>query len=443
MEELKERAKALPKEPGVYFFKDDKGVVLYIGKAKSLRDRVLNYFQKPLAEPRIELMMSQASDIEYLQTDSEVDAFLAESRLIKDIQPKYNQALKDAKSFPFIEIWREDFPRVMITREPLKSSWIYGPFVDAGGLRTSFNVLQRVFRFRTCSLDIRADDPARRFQRPCLLYYIKMCHGPCADLISQRDYTFTVKQFQAFLRGNTRQVVGAIGRKMQASSRAKHYEEAAVYRDQLMALKSLDKRSQFTDNLVLEALAINPAQASNKLEELLGLGSPPRTIEGVDVANIAGQEAVGSVVYFIDGKPFKEGYRRYRIKTVEGIDDYAMIREVVFRRYRRLLEENSSPADILLIDGGPGQLSAAVDALTEAGLWPKVVAALAKREEMLFIHGRETPLQLPRRSIGLRLLQYVRDEAHRFAQHYHHILRSKVFKPMGRRKKSQQEATGP
>ena len=189
-----------------------------------------------------------------------------------------------------------------------------------------------------------------------------------------------------------------------------------------------------TDNLVLETLAIDPAQASRKLGEVLGINRPPRTIEGIDVANIAGRESVGSLVTFIDGKPFKRGYRRFKIKTVEGIDDYAMICEVVARRYTRLRETDAPVADVLLIDGGAGHLNAAVGALNGVGLLPGVVASLAKREEVLFVHGREEPLRLPRRSLALRLLQYVRDEAHRFAQHYHHILRSRTVKPPPKRK---------
>jgi len=434
MEWLKEKAGQLPATPGVYLFKDANGVVLYIGKAKDLRARVLSYFRKPLPEPKIEMMIQQAADLDIVETDSEVDAFLAESRLIKDIQPKYNRNLKDGKSHPFIEIRREEFPRVLVTREPLRSSKLYGPFVDAAGLRQAINVLQRVFMFRTCGLEISADDDKRRFQRPCLLYYISMCFGPCAGRISQKDYGFSVKQFERFLRGKTRDVIAALEKKMLGASRAMHFEQAAKLRDQILALKSLDLRSKFTDNFVLEALAIDPAQASRKLGETLGLDQPPRTIEGIDVANIAGREAVGSLVYFIDGKPFKQGYRRYRIKSVEGIDDYAMIREVVSRRYARLRDEENPTADILLIDGGPGHLSAAVRALGDVGRFPQLVAALAKREETLYVHGRDEPLRLPKRSLALRLLQYVRDEAHRFAQHYHHILRSKTLNPKSARK---------
>jgi len=440
MDDLKEKAAQLPQEPGVYLFKDDKDVVLYIGKAKSLRSRVLSYFRKNLPDPKIEKMIAQAVDVEIVRTDSEVDALLAESRLIKDIQPKYNRSLKDDKTHPFIEITREDFPRVTVTREPARSSRLYGPFVDALGLKKAFSVLQRVFMFRTCTLDISAEDDKRRFRRPCLLYFIKMCTGPCADLVSRKDYLFCVKQFERFLRGRTRQVFAALERRMLAESRAQHYEEAARVRDQIFALRSLDRRSRFTDNLVLDALAIDPAQGARKVGELLGFEAPARTIEGVDVATISGADSVGSVVYFIDGKPFKQGYRRYKIKGVEGVDDYAMIREVVFRRYRRIREEETPVADVLLIDGGPGQLNAAVSALEELGIRPKAVLALAKREELIYIHGRKEPLALPARSPALRLLQYVRDEAHRFASHYHHILRSRTVRLQRRRTKKARAA---
>jgi len=434
MEELKEKARQLPKEPGVYLFKDKKGVVLYIGKAKSLRHRVLSYFQKNLPDPKIEKMIAQAVDVEIVGTDSEVDALLAESRLIKDIQPKYNRSLKDDKTHPFLQITRDDFPKVSITREPAKSCKLYGPFVDATGLKNSLNILQRVFMFRTCNLDISVDDDKRRFQRPCLLYFIKMCSGPCSDRISKRDYYFSIKQFERFLRGQTKMVFSALERRMLAESRARHYEEAAKIRDRIFALRSLDKRSRFTDNLVLDALAIDPAQGARKVGEILGLAGPARTIEGIDVATIQGKDSVASLVYFIDGKPFKTNYRRYKIKWVEGMDDYAMIREVVTRRYTRIREEGAAPPDVLLIDGGRGQLNAALEALNGLGVWPGVVIALAKREELIYIKDHKEPLRLASRSLALRLLQYVRDEAHRFASHYHHILRSRTVKPQKKRK---------
>jgi len=429
-DDLKRKVSGFPDAPGVYLMKDARGVVIYVGKAKSLRDRVSTYFHEAPADSRriISTMMGQVADVEYVEAGSEVDALLMEARLIKDIQPKYNENLRDSKLYPYLEITRgEDFPAVKVTRKrDDPKSKFFGPFTDTRGLRRAVQLLQRAFRFRTCTLEISADDPKRRFQRPCLLYYIERCTAPCAGLVTREEYRRQIILLQRFLEGKRRRVLRALQEDMQRCAEALEYEKAARLRDQIRALEALSKRGKL--DFFPEATqppVIEPRQGLEEMRDLLGLKETPRTIEGVDVATLGGTDAVGSLVTFLDGRPFKSGYRRFRIKRVAGVDDYAMIGEVVERRFRRLREEERPLPDILLIDGGKGHLHAALETLRRLGVRLPRVLAIAKREEVLYQEGPPRELRLPRTSLALRVLQYVRDEAHRFAVHYHHILRGK------------------
>ncbi len=441
--ELKEKIKEFPRGPGIYLMKDSRGRVLYIGKAKSLKTRVSNYFQAsgPPWPGRLDVksraLVEKVADVEYLEAESEVDALLMEARLIKDIQPRFNINLKDAKSYPFLEITRrEDFPRAAITREPKKTSKLYGPFTDVKDLRHSLGVMQRIFQFRTCKLDIQEGDKKRRFQRPCLLFYLQRCTAPCNARISKQDYRVNIRSLIRFLDGKRTILLRELTQKMKAAAEALKFEQAAKLRNQIQAIESLAKRGSLEKFAPAETLTINIEAGLEELKKILGFSKVPRAIEGIDVANIAGQEAVGSLVTFIDGVPFKEGYRRFRIKTVKGIDDYGMIREVVARRYQRVLAEEGLLPDIVLIDGGRGHLAAAHQGLKPLGLKQVKVISLAKREEEIFTQDSKRPLRLPRRSSALRLLQFVRDEAHRFAQAYHHLLRSKQLKPRPKPKRA-------
>jgi len=442
-EEIREKLKDFPKAPGVYLMKDDRGRVIYVGKAKSLRDRVRSYFADSSSDHRLLLpkMMSEVADVEYVEAETELDALLKETRLIKDIRPKYNQRLVDGKTYPHIEITRgDDFPGVYVTRVcDVARSKYYGPFTDVRGLRHAVQIMQRAFRFRTCSMEISADDPKRRFQRPCLLYYINCCTAPCADYISREEYAEQIQLLQRFLEGKRKRVLSEMEKTMWQASEQREFEKAARYRDQIRALEALGKRGEkdiFPEQFIEPD--VNAREGLAELQELLGLQSAPRVIDGVDVAHIGGDSAVGSVVRFVDGRPFKDGYRRFRIKTVAGIDDFAMIGEVVARRFRRAQEEEGLVPDILLLDGGPGQLSGALARLRNFEERPDKVLALAKREELIHVEGSKEPIRLKRHSVALRVLQYVRDEAHRFAQHYHHLLRDRslVDKKMRKRRKS-------
>jgi len=431
-EAILEQIKGFPGGPGLYFMKGAGEKVLYIGKAKNLRSRVGSYFQ-PGADlvgsrgPRIAEMVEKVERVDYLETANEVDAALKEARLIKDIRPPYNTDLVDDKTFPYLEVRTgDDFPGVYITRKPKeRGSRLFGPFTNARDLRQVLLVLQKIFKFRTCNLDIRAGDAKRRYFRPCILYSIKQCTGPCGARIERAEYRKIIQDLLRFLRSKRSTVLGKLRRQMKEAAEALQYEKAAMYRDRIRLIENLDRRGSVERDVQPEVFASDPAEALLKLQAIVESSGPVRIIEGIDVASIGGAEAVGSLVKFIDGRPFRSGYRRFRIRTVDTIDDYAMIAEVVRRRYKYALRGEELWPDLVVIDGGLGHLHTAEQAFEQMEAPVPKIVAIAKREESVFLQGREEPLKLPRTAAALKLLQYVRDEAHRFAQHYHHILRSK------------------
>ncbi len=429
---IKEAIKAFPTTPGLYFMKGLKDKVLYIGKAKNLRSRVASYFQ-PGADlissrgPKIVEMIEKTVAVDYLETANEIDAVLNEARLIKDIHPPYNTDQTDGKSFPYLEITTgDDFPGVYITRNPReKGNRLFGPFTGVNDLRQTLVVLQKIFKFRTCKLDISVENHKRRFFRPCLLYSIKQCTAPCADLINQKKYKKIITDLTRFLKSKRSTILKQWIKLMTEAAENLQYEQAGLYRDRIRLIEKLDKRGNPEDDIQPEVFATDPTEALEKLQKITGSTEPVRIIEGIDVAHISGSDAVGSLVKFIDGRPFRSGYRRFKIKTVEGIDDYAMIAEVVRRRYKYALKGEELWPDLVLIDGGQGQLNAAKQALDEMNAPKLNIASLAKREEEIYLLDKTEPVKLPRTNAALKLLQYVRDESHRFAQHYHHILRRK------------------
>jgi excinuclease ABC subunit C len=426
----RDKVKQFPTTPGVYLMKDAQGRVLYVGKAKNLRNRAGHYFTKAAAEDyRTADLVKLIADVDFIPADSEVDALLLEARLVKDIQPKFNVDLKDDKSFPYLQIrTREDFPRVEFTRTPRRRGVkLFGPFTSAKSLRLAIQVLQRVFKFRTCSLDIAVDDPRWRWFRPCLLHSINQCTAPCNFRVTKAEYRKQIRALRLVLEGKKESLLAEMEKEMHEASEQLLFEKAARLRDEIGALKNLGLRGDVDKDVQPQVFFIEPKKGLVGLRKVLGLAKTPRTIEGVDIAHLGGDETVASLVSFIDGLPFKPGYRRFRIKTVQGVDDFASIREVVTRRFRRLAREEEVFPDILLIDGGKGQLSAALDAFRLLGIEPPCLISLAKREEEVYRPGEAEPLRLSRHAAALRLIQYVRDEAHRFAQHYHHILRRKKF----------------
>ncbi|MGD0596926.1 MAG: excinuclease ABC subunit UvrC [Sedimentisphaerales bacterium] len=466
LKSIHEQIQVFPSGPGLYFMKGPKEEVLYIGKAKNLRSRVGSYFRsgpgpgKPglrvqpgsdIMEsrgPKIVEMLNKVETVDYIETETEVDAMLKEARIIKDIRPPYNTDLVDDKTFPYLEITTDDdFPGVYITRKPrTKGNRLFGPFASAKDLRAVFVELQKIFKFRSCKLEIEAKNEKRRFFRPCILHSINQCVAPCGARIEKAEYKTIIRDLIKFLQSKRATVLRQLKNEMEEASAGMDYEKAGMLRDRIRLIGKLDERGEPDENVQPEVFAAEPTEALVKLQKILDSPNPVRIIEGIDIANIGGKEAVGSLVKFIDGRPFKAGYRRFKIKTVEGSDDYAMIAEVVRRRYKYAMAGEELWPDLILIDGGLGQLHAAENALKQlltaehptslryAGQAAEnaekldiKLAGIAKREEELYLQGSRRPLKLSRHSPALKLLQYVRDEAHRFAQHYHHLLRRKTM----------------
>lgn len=442
---LAKAARALPPIPGVYLLRDHTGVVLYVGKAARLPDRVSSYFV-PSADlgPRKEPLRDLVHAIDHIPCETEWEALLAENRLIKDIKPRFNTRLLDDKTFPYLAITtREDFPRVVVTRDltapELKGARFLGPFAHAGALREAVQVLQRIFKFRTCSLDIIENHPSNKHFRPCILHAIGQCTAPCADKITKDAYKADIDRFLRFLDTKRSVVLKELSAEMAAASESQNYERAAVLRDQIRAIEKLDARASRSDNWQpeTEASIIEPQKSLKSLQRILGLPDPIRCIEAIDIAHLQGSETVASKVCFVDARPLKSEYRRYKIQTAQGgdggpdgtagkNDDYASIREVVERRYKEAGAGHELYPDVILIDGGLGQLHAALEAFESLDVKPPMVISLAKKEELIYVQRRSTPIRLSRTNPGLRLCQAIRDEAHRFAQHYHHVLRRKA-----------------
>ncbi len=459
------KARSLPKSPGVYLMKDAKGLVLYVGKANNLPDRVSSYFVPSAAAsgglglkklPMLELI----DDFDVLLCETEWEALLTENRLIKDIHPRFNAALTDDKTFPYLVITlKDDFPGVFITREPnnpdYRGAKIYGPFTGVYALREAVQLLQRIFKFRTCTLEINDGDPKNQHFRPCLLYPIKQCSAPCGAKINKDNYRADIQRLIRFLDSKRSVLLRELRQEMELASSELAFEKAAVLRDQIRAIEKLDDRGKMRDNWQPEAESFveDPRKGLESLRKTLGLDKPIRCLECIDIAHLQGGETVGSKVCFVDGRPLKNEYRRYKIMGTgsggTGIlpvtdqveshdgqdahptsnqrinDDYASIREVVSRRYREAGAGNELYPDVIVIDGGLGQLHAALQAFDELNIKPPMVISLAKKEELIYMQARREPIRLSRNNLGLKLVQAARDEAHRFAQHYHHILRRK------------------
>lgn len=446
LERLLAKARALPLVPGVYLMKDAAGVVVYVGKAATLPDRVSSYFV-PSADLgfKKQPMLDVVADFDVLECEGEWEALLAENRLIKDIKPRFNVRLTDDKTFPYLVVTqREDFPRVFVSRNPsgvgedgkpqdsLRGARVFGPFVNAGALREAVQLLQRVFKFRTCKLDIVANDEKNRHFRPCLLYSIGQCTGPCADKIGVEAYREDIERFVQFLGTKRSVMLRDMRADMTRAAADLRFEKAASIRDQIRAIEKLDDRASRADGWQpeTEITYADPAKALKSLQKSLGLDEPIRCIEGIDIAHLKGGQTVGSKVCFVDGKPLKSEYRRYKIVSVAAGfaaagDDYAAIREVVSRRYREAGVGQELYPDVILIDGGLGQLHAGLEAFAQLNMKPPMVISLAKKEELVYVQQRSEPIRLARNNVGLRLLQAIRDEAHRFAQAYHHVLRRK------------------
>ena len=324
----REKVRQFPTTPGVYLMKDSAGRVLYVGKAVNLRSRASSYFTKAAAfDRRTADLVQQIEDIDFIPTDSEVDALLMEARLVKDVQPPFNQELQRRQDLSLCSelTLREDFPRVEFTRTPQsRGTKLYGPFTNAKKLRGAIAALQKIFRFRTCSLDIDEADERWRWFRPCLLASINQCTAPCNLRISKDDYRRDIERLKLFLDGKKAKLLEELRDDMRDASQNLKFEKAARIRDQLKLLENLSLRGNLDEHVQPEVFFVDPRKGLAGLQKIFKLPEPPRRIEGVDIAHLSGEETVASLVQFIDGLPFKHGYKRFKIRSVKGVDDFRL-----------------------------------------------------------------------------------------------------------------------
>ena len=402
---LKEIIKTLPSSCGVYFFKDKDGQTLYIGKAVDIKKRIAGHLRT--SEPRLQLMLAQAVNVEYERCATEEQALILEASLIRENKPKYNVELKDDKSYPYLVITDDEYPRVRIARltqlkkKPLR---LLGPFPGAQALKNALSLIRKIFPFCTCNKPRGA----------CLSVHLGLCPCPGATCLDRRKYMAAIDNVCKIFTGERKTLVSHLEKEMAALAGAHKFEEAARMRDKLTAVYTLYAGKRQVNDVLL-------------LKEHLGLSKIPFTIDCLDIACLAGRDSTGSAVVFKNGLPFKGLYRRYRIKTVFGINDFAMMAEVVRRRYSRMKEENTPLPDLLVVDGGEAQVSAAKRELEKIGLNIPLIG-LAKKNEEIYFPAKAAPLVLPKTSPALHLLQRLRDEAHRFTHNYHLLLRRRRIK---------------
>lgn len=406
---LESQVKILPQSPGVYFFQNQKGEVLYIGKANNLKNRVSSYFKGDLWRgPGIERMLKEATRVEGRETDSEIEALLLEAKLIKEYQPKYNVRLKDDKSFNVIRIsWEEEEPRILLIRqknlllekEKHPKSRFFGPYTAAGQLRQALKILRRIFPY--CNLTGNEKKRARKMERPCFYYSLGLCPGICVNKISIAEYRQIIKGLIDFLEGRKAKVILATKKEMEKEAGKKEFEKAALFRDRLFALEHLAEISRL--RLGEDILA--------GVEEGIKV---PRLIEAYDISHIFGQHTVGALVTFRDGQEDKDSYRKFKIKTVEGIDDIGSLTEVL----RRRLEHPEWPLpDLMMMDGGLAQLNAAQKVLFNKGLKIPLLAVAkgpSRQKAEQFWHG-------PKILLNEKIIRRIMAEAHRFAVQYYRL----------------------
>ena len=540
MENPKEIASVLPENPGVYQFFDDKGAIIYIGKAKNLRRRVLSYFTKNHDNAKVRVMVRRISRIEHIVVDTEIDALLLENSLIKKHQPRYNILLKDDKTFPWICIKNEPFPRLFYTREIVNDgSEYYGPFTSVYMVRTLIDFLRKTYSIRTCSLKLTQKNIESKKFSSCLEFQIDNCKAPCIGLQSEEDYLEAIPQIRNILKGNISEAILHFKNSMISAAESLNFEEAEHAKQKMQLLENYQSKSTvvnakisnvdvfslvkdekscfinylkvvqgsiiqsyttelqlhldedrvdilqmaiieirdklksgsneiivpFNPELEMEGIKFvipkrgdkrkllelseknakyyrlerlkmsekaNPALKTERLlaqmQKDLRLPKPPVHIECFDNSNLQGTNAVSACVVFKNAKPYKSEYRKFHVKTVDGIDDYTTMQEVITRRYKRLLDENKPLPDLIVIDGGKGQLNAAYEALKKLGIEEKVsLISIAERLEEIFIPHDSVPLYIDKNSSTLKVIQNIRNEAHRFGITFHRDVRSKNF----------------
>jgi excinuclease ABC subunit C len=413
---LKEKIKNLPLRPGVYLMHDAQGRVIYVGKAKILKKRVSSYFRHGgFASPRLRKLVASVFDLSFIRTESEAEALIVESRLIKRYQPFFNVDLKMGERYPWIKLTRERFPRIEITRHKADDGASYfGPFTRVFELRQLLRLVERHFPLRTC----RSPEPTSPVPgRPCVRYALMRCLAPCVEDRTESRYGEIVADLSLLLCGNVTRLVERLRRRMEEAARGLRFEEAARLRDTIRAIWRYTRQKR--NRVLPDDLDKDTWEAFLRLQSLLGLPSVPWRIDSFDISHFSGKETYGVVVVFEQGIPNPSLYRKFSIRDVEGIDDFRSIRETLRRRYSRSLKGDDPLPQLIVIDGGAQQLRFAESALRDLGLEGIPVVALAKQEEAVYTLFEEHPLTPQREDPALQLLQRLRDEAHRFAVSAH------------------------
>lgn len=400
--DIKEKIKKLPDSPGVYIMQSKKGNILYVGKATSLRKRVATYFSSRLAGKN-KMLVEKVANIDYIKCESPQQALILEAALIKENRPKYNISLKDSKSYPYLEITKEKYPRVFISRiNDKKNSFFYGPYTDMSSLKQALKLIRKIFPFCSCR---------GRRRNLCLYYHLGLCPGPCAEKVTLSAYNENIKAIKKILKGKRTELISDYKNKMEKLANLEKYEQAAQLRDKIYALENIYKGRPRLHQLIA-------------VKKGLGLRKLPLLIEAIDISALGKSDATGSVVVFRDGSADKNSYRRFLIKDVRKIDDYKRIQEVVFRRYSRLQKEKKKLPDLVLIDGGKGHVMSADQIFQKLGISIALIG-LAKKNEEVWFPNKDKPKIFAKNDPALHLLQRIRDEAHRFARSYHLIRRKK------------------
>lgn len=417
---LEKNIQAAPDSPGVYLMRDSAGKVLYVGKANSLKKRLFSYLAKDL-DDKTAALMSRAAGLELRLCANEAMALLLEAGLIREFKPRYNISLKDDKSFPLVKISKEKFPLIYITREKeVNAGRCLGPYTNARLLKNALKIIRHSFGYRSCRLMPK---------KSCIYDRIHLCPAPCIGRVSSKEYKAIIDKIILVLEGRTDLLIRKLEKSMRDKSRAFDFEGAAKIRDQIIVLSEMPAsgRPVSFETPRRGDLFLPDFARRRELEDLknrLGLKKIPERIEGVDISNISGRHSVGALVSFQNGLADKNNYRRFRIRGYGGVDDCKMLAEVVARRYSRLAGEKKALPDLLLVDGGRGQLAAAESELKKL----KIViplAGIAKEKENIYSSQKPGVLIFPKDGPAMNLIRRIRDEAHRFALSYHHILRNK------------------
>ena len=424
-EAIRQKLGSVPHKPGVYLHKDRFGTVIYVGKALDLRKRVSQYFQKSRRngwDLKFNALVEAICDFDVHVVRSEPEALLLESKLIKEFKPRFNVSLRDDKRFLMLKVNLNDpIPNFTFTRlKKDDGARYFGPFVNAFGLRNAVALAQKQFNLRGC----RVFTPGEADYKHCLYAHLKYCTAPCVGIVTREQYLEQVKAACNFLEGQCREMEGQLEAQMKKAAAAHEFERAADLRDLIRGLQDTWKKTEkFARVPYTLPLSLNPDSDLVELAKILNLSAPPMRIEGFDISNISGTFAVASLVSFKNGRPDRTNYRRFKIKTVVGQDDFASMAEVVGRRYSRLQREAKPLPDLILIDGGKGQLGMACAELAKLGLEKIPVIGLAKEFEEIYLPGKSEPLRLGLDHPAVKLLQRVRDECHRVANSYNAQLR--------------------